>query len=99
MAKFNRDEVVETLKNGVHTIVFTKRDGSERTMKATLLKETVEPLLKGNDKRSVVYDDIIPVVDTELNEWRSFAIASLKSISSSIIFFNSFFNSSKHFKL
>ena len=87
MAKFNRDEVVdegygtdETLKNGVHTIVFTKRDGSERTMKATLLKETVEPLLKGNDKRSVVYDDIIPVVDTELNEWRSFDIASLKSI-------------------
>jgi len=49
-------------------------------MKATLLKETVEPLLKGNDKRSVVYDDIIPVVDTELNEWRSFDIASLKSI-------------------
>ena len=80
MAKFNRDEVVETLKNGVHTIVFTKRDGSERTMKATLLKETFEPLLKGNDKRSVVYDDIIPVVDTELNEWRSFDIASLKSI-------------------
>ena len=80
MAKFNRDEVVETLKNGVHTIVFTKRDGSERTMKATLLKETVEPLLKGNDKRSVVYDDIIPVVDTELNERRSFDIASLKSI-------------------
>ena len=76
----NLIEIVETLKNGVHTIVFTKRDGSERTMKATLLKETVEPLLKGNDKRSVVYDNIIPVVDTELNEWRSFDIASLKSI-------------------
>jgi hypothetical protein len=80
MAKFNREDVVEMLKTGVHTIVFTKRDGTERTMKATLLKETVEPLLKGNDKRSIVYDDIIPVVDTELNEWRSFDIDSLKSI-------------------
>ena len=80
MSKFNKAEVVSKLKTGVHTIVFTKSDGSERTMKATLLKESVEPLLKGNDKRSVVYDDIIPVVDTELNEWRSFDIASLKSI-------------------
>ena len=80
MAKFNKDEVVAKLKDGVHTIVFTKNDGTERVMKATLLKETVEPLLKGNDTRSIVYDDIVPVVDTELNAWRSFNINSLKSI-------------------
>lgn len=80
MAKFTREEIVKKLKDGVHTIVFVKNDGTERVMKATLLKETVEPLLKGNDNRSIVYDDIIPVVDTELNAWRSFNINSLKSI-------------------
>ena len=80
MTKFNRDEVVAKLRDGVHTIVFTKNDGTKRTMKATLLKETVEPLLKGNDTRSAVNGDIIPVVDTEINAWRSFNINSLKSI-------------------
>lgn len=80
MAKFVREDVVAKLQDGVHTIVFTKRDGSERVMRATLLKETVEPLLKGNDTRSIVYDDIIPVVDVDLNAWRSFDINELKSI-------------------
>lgn len=80
MSKFNKAEVVSKLKTGVHTIVFTKSDGSERTMKATLLKETVEPLLKGGDNRRIVPSYIVPVVDVDLNEWRSFDINFLKSI-------------------
>ena len=78
MSKFNKSDIVAMLKEGVHTIVFTKKDGTERTMKATLLKETVEPLLVGGERNAP--DNIVAVVDTDLNAWRSFDINSLKSI-------------------
>mgnify|MGYP003337394256 CR=1 FL=1 len=32
----NKYELVEDLKNGVVTVIFEKRDGTQRTMRATL---------------------------------------------------------------
>jgi hypothetical protein len=35
----NKHELKEIIQNGVVTVVFTKKDGTERTMKCTLLPE------------------------------------------------------------
>lgn len=78
----NRDELVKELENGVKTVTFTKADGTERVMKATLLGEYVQPLMSGKqvlvDKP--VNESVIRCIDTEKNEWRSFRMDSIKSV-------------------
>ena len=74
----NRDEIVETLKNGIATVIFTKVDGSTRTMNCTLnsryLPEQKETEGKGKSNASV------SVWDTDKNAWRSFRVDSVQKI-------------------
>ena len=86
--KPTREQLVEELNKGICSIIFTKVDGSERTMNCTLnmrylseaigtgfIKEEIE-----NTKNSS--PDVIPVWDTDVNGWRSFRIESVKSFNS-----------------
>jgi hypothetical protein len=74
----NRDEIVNVLKNGIATVVFTKVDGSTRTMNCTLnaryLPEQKETEGKGKSNASV------SVWDTDKNAWRSFRVDSVQKI-------------------
>lgn len=74
-----RDEMIEILKNKVVAVKFTKNDGSERVMNATLLNEYVEPHIKSTSGTKRINQDVIAVIDTDLNEWRSFRVDSVKS--------------------
>ena len=75
----------EQLQNGVVTVVFEKKDGTERTMRATLSDLYVPQVLSE-------YDDHVPKAAKQLNDsvqsvwdidaggWRSFRLDSVKQV-------------------
>jgi hypothetical protein len=74
----NRDEIIETLKKGITTVVFTKVDGSTRTMNCTLnsryLPENADASGKAKTGASVA------VWDTDKSAWRSFRVDSVQKV-------------------
>lgn len=81
----NRHELKEVLQNGVATVVFTKVDGTERSMKCTLLPEYMpenvaqgQQLLTENTKAE--NPNTLSVWDIDNGGWRSFRIDSIKTI-------------------
>ena len=73
--EMSREDYVSALQTGVRTITFTKKDGTERVMKATL-QESVVPATKGT--RTAPETNLV-VFDTENNGWRSVIIKNIKS--------------------
>ena len=78
----NRDEIVEILSTKICKVVFTKVDGSERTMVCTLepqmISETYGSYEPSKNKR--VNKDVLAVFDLEKDGWRSFRIDAVKSV-------------------
>jgi hypothetical protein len=69
---------------GPTTVVFTKKDGTERVMKCTTnsslvpaveISESAEP-----KKERKVNEEVMPVYDLESNAWKSFRWDSIKSV-------------------
>lgn len=86
MKMMNKHELKETLQNGIVTVVFTKTDGSERTMKCTLLPEYLpnqvapgQQLLTEALPRAE-NPNTISVWDIESQGWRSFRLDSVKTL-------------------
>jgi hypothetical protein len=82
----NKHELKQTLENGVVTVVFTKVDGTERTLKCTLLPEYMpsdvapgQQLLTEASPRAE-NPNTISVWDIENNGWRSFRLDSVKTL-------------------
>lgn len=79
----NKHELKEMLVNGVVTVTFVKVDGTERTMKCTLLPEylptNVAPgqQLLTESLPKVENPNTISVWDIESQGWRSFRIDSV----------------------
>ena len=87
---FTRDDMVNLLRQGKSTVVFTKVDGTERVMKCTL-NETLmptdqrpTPLAEGATPRKESLE-AIRVFDTDIQAWRSFRVDSVKSFTPSEI--------------
>ena len=74
-----REGLVDRLKQTVVNVVFTKADGSERTMNCTLKLENIpeDQRPKGAIKSE---SDQIRVFDTDIDAWRSFNFSSVKTI-------------------
>lgn len=74
----NREELVSKLQKGVVTVTFTKVDGSERVMKATLMPEVL-PKVSGTTTPSTrrKNEEVLSVWDTEKAAWRSFKLANV----------------------
>lgn len=68
------------LKETVVTVTFTKTNGEERTMLATLNPEAFKDY-SYSGKGKAENPDICAVWDTEINEWRSFRYDSVNSFS------------------
>lgn len=76
----NREVMIENLHRGVCQVLFEKKDGSMRTMNCTLNPDRLP-------SRQVLTEvsptppnpDTIRVFDTDLNEWRSFRVDSVRS--------------------
>jgi hypothetical protein len=73
--EMSREDYVSALQTGVRTITFTKKDGTERVMKATL-QESVVPATSG--ARTAPANNLV-VFDTEKQGWRSVIIENIKS--------------------
>lgn len=73
----SREDYVSALTKGVCTIVFNKKDGTERVMKATLDPKVVPPVTEGGMRKAPVTN--LVVFDTEKQGWRSVIISSIKS--------------------
>lgn len=65
------------LRDGIVTITFTKRDESERVIRATLNEHMIA---ETSGFGSRVNTNVISVTDVELGEWRSIRYDSIKEI-------------------
>ncbi len=80
-ARIGREWLIGLLEERSVEIVFTKKDGTERTMKCTLM-EKILPETVGSDRpRS---DDALAVYDLEKEGWRSFRWDSIKQVNFSL---------------
>ena len=73
------EDLVDRLKQSVVSVVFTKADGSERTMNCTLKLENIP---EDQHPKSTIKSesDQIRVFDTDIDAWRSFNFGSAKTI-------------------
>ena len=78
---FKKDDVINDLKKNVVDIKFTKRDGSTRSMKATLREDIIPQATKADPlsqkKIRSISDEVQAVWDTDVKGWRSFRWDSL----------------------
>lgn len=74
-----REQLKDQLRTGVTTITFTKVDGTERVMKATLdrslLPEQMDVEEYISEKRQ--NEDVLAVWDVEKEGWRSFRLENV----------------------
>lgn len=78
---FTKENIMEFLRANVAEVRFTKSDGTIRHMKCTLREDLVVPYVKKTDRVKEANTDVVPVFDVEKNEWRSFKVDSVQSIS------------------
>lgn len=72
-----RAEMIKALQEGVCKVTFTKVNGDKRVMRASLLKEDLENHpTSGNGTSNY---DVIPVIDVDKDEWRSFRVDSVET--------------------
>jgi hypothetical protein len=75
-------ELVKTkLAEGIITVTFNKKDGSERIMQCTLSPTIVPqtPLIEGRKERAIPRNSI-SVYDTTARDWRSFIIKNVTQV-------------------
>lgn len=72
--------LIEALGKGVVTVTFTKKDGTERTMRCTRSTTyiPIEHAPKSDTSKEEITDNI-RVFDIENQGWRSFNFTSLKA--------------------
>ena len=73
-----RSWLTSLLKDQVVTIKFTKKNGDERVMKATLNERLVANTAGTGRKENA---EVISVTDIVLDQWRSIRLDSIKEIS------------------
>jgi hypothetical protein len=74
-----REWLRELLRERVVGVVFTKKDGTERVMQATLSEDLIPKVEKSVTTRKKS-DEALAVWDTEAEGWRSFRWDSVKTI-------------------
>jgi hypothetical protein len=80
-ARIGREWLIRLLEERSVEIVFTKKDGSDRTMKCTLMEKFL-PETVGSDRPRG--DDALAVYDLEKEGWRSFRWDSIKEVNFSL---------------
>jgi hypothetical protein len=71
------------LAYGPVTVIFTKKDGTERVMNCTTNPElvpSVEIKESVEKKEKKVNEDVMPVYDLEVKAWKSFRWDSIKQV-------------------
>lgn len=77
----NKAEIKTKLEAGIATVVFTKADGSERSLKCTL-QASMLPARESSEKpQRADNPEVVHVWDVDNNGWRTFRLDSMKDIS------------------
>lgn len=81
--KFFREEMLKCLREGKVNLTFTKVDGTDRVMNATLVEKYIpqDQRPTSHDNARKESDTAIRVFDVDLNSWRSFRVDSVKKFS------------------
>lgn len=80
---WTKETIRKELKSNVLEVVFEKTDGSERTMKCTLMEEhlpSFENTKQPGEVPKQLNDNVIAVYDLDSSAWRSFRISSIKDV-------------------
>lgn len=78
-----KEQYVQELKEGICEVIFTKRDGSQRIMNATLNDKILEEIFgqrqdnDGEKKTRKQSEDVVVCLDVDKKEWRSFRMDSV----------------------
>ena len=81
--KYFREWLQEILRAGEATVIFEKKDGTQRKMRCTTCADLIpqQPLIEGVEPRERrVNPDVMPVYDLDLAAWRSFRWDSVQAI-------------------
>jgi hypothetical protein len=81
---FTKENLVDMLRNNIVTVTFTKVNGDERVMKCTLRSEMIPNAPTQNGELVVEQkqsSNNVSVWDVDSQGWRSFRVASVRSIS------------------
>jgi len=76
----NALEVKGMLRNGVCELIFTKKDGTQRKAKATLVESSIPEENAPRGTGTPYTDSQIRFFDVEIDEWRSCLVDSIVSI-------------------
>lgn len=85
-SRADRDYILEQLRTRVLEVDFTKRDGTQRTLKCTLRGDMLPPPdkpvidLTKSAKEHKENLDVISAYDVESKGWRSFRLDSVNSV-------------------
>lgn len=75
----NREDIVESLREGVRTVTFTKVNGEERVMDCTLkmdmIPESMHP--KTDDQGVQATINVVRAYDVKAEGWRSFRVENV----------------------
>lgn len=75
-----KDEMKDFLRNNVVLLTFEKKDGTERTMRCTLMESLLPTIDLNVDKRQVKKSDSsLAVWDLDKNAWRSYRVDSVRT--------------------
>lgn len=77
----NKVKITKMLKENVISVVFEKKDGTERTMACTLLDSVIPETAKPKEPSKESPPNLVKAFDVEAEGWRSFRVDSVKSIS------------------
>jgi hypothetical protein len=80
-ARIGREWLISLLEQSPVEVVFTKKDGTERTMKCTLMEKFLPETVGSDRPRN---DETLAVYDLEKEGWRSFRWDSVKQVNFSL---------------
>lgn len=77
----SKTNVERLLHEGIVTVKFTKKDGTERLMKCTLVESIIKPYERKTEYRvKAIKDNILSVWDVEKDAWRSINFDTIMDI-------------------
>mgnify|MGYP006289018663 CR=1 FL=1 len=80
-APYTLEYLRETLRNNVVSLVFTKKNGEQRVMKCTLIPEKISATIRTDEENKPLTEiSSVVVWDLEKNEWRSFKVERVTSV-------------------
>lgn len=77
----DKAELQNILRENVVFVTFSKRDGSERTMKCTLMESVAIPHISTTGVPKTPTPNVLPVWDIDSDAWRSFRLDTIKHVS------------------